>query len=140
MVKKRYFSRAFSNAKKTTVNGIKFDSKLEADKYIHLKTLEKVGKIKDLKTQISFDLLVKQQRKEKDIIYSLGKRKEIAPIKYVTDFVYTRCSDNQLVALDTKGRQTEVYKIKLKFFLACYPSYQFIECYRDNKKNNFNIY
>ena len=43
MAKKRYFSRAFSNAKKTKIDGITFDSKLESDKYIHLKVLQKAG-------------------------------------------------------------------------------------------------
>ena len=137
MTKKRYFSRAFSNAKKTTVDGIKFDSKLEADKYLHLKTLERLGKITDLKIQQPFQLLTDQEKRT-DIILSLGKRKKIAGIKYLADFTYIR--NGQKVALDTKGRTTEVYKIKLKMFLACYPSYQFIECYRDSKKNNFEIY
>lgn len=137
-MKKRYFSRAFSNARKTKIDGITFDSKLEADKYIHLKTLERTGKITDLKVQVPFELLVTQERKPNDIIYSLGKRKKIQGFKYVTDFTYVR--NGQKVALDTKGRQTDVYKLKLKMFLACYPSYQFIECYRDSKKNNFNIF
>ena len=117
----KYYSRAFSNAKKTVRNGIKFDSKLEADKYTHLKTLEKIGKISDLKIQVPFELLVGQERKNNDVIYSLGKRKKIAPIKYIADFTYTR--NGQRVALDSKGITTEVYKIKLKMFLACYPSY-----------------
>ena len=138
MVKKRYYSRAFSNAKKTKIDGITFDSKLEADKYIHLKVLEKAGKISELKTQVPFELLTSQERKDNDVIYSLGKRKKILGFKYVTDFTYIR--NGQKVALDTKGRQTDVYKLKLKMFLACYPSYQFIECYRDSKKNNFNIF
>ncbi len=140
MVKKKYYSRAFSNAKKTTVNGIKFDSKLEADKYIHLKTLERIGKIKDVKIQVPFELLVKQGKREKDKIYSLGKNKTIAGIKYKADFTYTRVIDNQKIILDTKGRTTEVYKIKIKFLRALYPSYTIIECYRDKKINNFNVY
>ena len=109
-IKKRYFSRAFSNAKKTTVNGIKFDSKLEADKYIHLKTLEKVGKISDLKIQVPFEILIGQERKNNDVIYSLGKRKKIAPIKYIADFTYIR--NGQKVVMDSKGRTTDVYKLK----------------------------
>ena len=133
----KYYSRAFSNAKKTVRNGIKFDSKLEADKYTHLKTLERIGKISDLQIQKPFQLLTDQEKRT-DIILSLGKRKKIAGIKYLADFTYIR--NGQKVALDTKGRTTEVYKIKLKMFLACYPSYQFIECYRDSKKNNFEIY
>ena len=32
-------------AKRTTIDGITFDSKLEADRYIQLKLLEKAGKI-----------------------------------------------------------------------------------------------
>ena len=138
MAKKRYFSRAFSNAKKTKIDGITFDSKLEADKYIHLKVLQKAGKISDLKVQVPFELLTSQEKKPNDIIHSLGKRKKILGFKYITDFTYIR--NGQKVALDTKGRTTDVYKLKLKMFLACYPSYQFIEIYRDSKKNNFNIF
>ena len=140
MTKKRFFSRAFSNAKKTTVNGINFDSKLEADKYLHLLTLERIGKIKNLKLQVPFELMTKQEKQEKDYIPSIGKGKAIRAIKYISDFTYTRCSDNALVIMDTKGRTSEVYKIKVKLLRACYPSYTIIECYRDSKKNNFNIY
>ena len=139
-MKKRYFSRAFSAAKKTTINGIKFDSKLEADKYIHLLTLEKIGKIKDLKLQVPFELLVKQQKQEKDYIPSIGKGKTIRNISYYADFVYTRTSDNQKVILDSKGRTSEVYKLKVKLLRACYPSYSIIEVYRDSKRDNFNQY
>ena len=139
MAVKRYFSKSFSKAKKTRYNGILFDSILEKDKYIHLKKLESQGKIKDLKTQIPFDLIVAQDRR-KDIISSLGKTKKIKGVKYLADFTYTRLIDNQKVVMDAKGRVTDVYKLKLKMFLLCYPSCQFIECYRDDKKNNFNIY
>lgn len=60
---------------------------------------------------------------------------------YVSDFTYTRVIDNQKVILDTKGRTVPLYRIKLKFILFFYGNkYQFIECYRDSKKNNFEIY
>ena len=53
-MRKKYFSRSFSNAKKVVYDGIKFDSMLERDKYIHLKGLEKEGKIKSLTLQQPF--------------------------------------------------------------------------------------
>ena len=40
MVKRKYFSRGFSNAEKCVYKGIKFDSQLERDRYIYLKSLE----------------------------------------------------------------------------------------------------
>ena len=43
--------------KKVNVGGIVFDSKLEAKRYQELKFLERVGDIKDLQLQPSFDLI-----------------------------------------------------------------------------------
>ena len=64
--------------KKTIIDGIKFDSKKEADYYIKLKMLEKAGKIKDLRLQVEFVLLETIRVGEKTY------RKT----KYVADFTY----------------------------------------------------
>ena len=52
--------------KKTVYDGITFDSKKEAQRYSELKLLEKVGKIKNLKRQESYQhsliLLWKEQK------------------------------------------------------------------------------
>ena len=52
----KVFTNKYKN-KKTTINGIKFDSKLEAKRFTELKLLEKSGLIEDLKLQPSFELI-----------------------------------------------------------------------------------
>lgn len=41
---------------KTVIDGIKFDSKRESERYLELKLLEKAGEISDLKLQPRFIL------------------------------------------------------------------------------------
>lgn len=92
------------NNQKYLVNGIKFDSKLEAKRYLQLKELEKNGTIKDLKRQVPF--IIQDEYKRKD-----GKK--IRPITYKADFTYINDLNN-LVVEDTKGYRTDVYKLKKK--------------------------
>ena len=133
------FKRKFSNAKKCIYKGIKFDSELERDRYIYLKSLEVKGLIQKLTIQHPFTLMENQSLKG-HITPSVGKN-TARGIKYICDFVYYRTHDNTWVANDTKGRTTDVYKIKLKMFLALYGmNYQFLETYKDSKKNNFKIF
>ena len=90
--------------KKTEYDNIIFDSKREKERYVELKALEKIGIIKDLKTQVSFELQPK---------YKIGN-KTIRAIKYVCDFVYIK--NEKYVVEDVKGFETEVFKIKRKMF------------------------
>jgi len=136
---KARFKKGFSNAKKCIYKGIKFDSQLERDRYIYLKGLEDKGLIQKLTFQHSFPLMETQSIKG-HITPSVGK-KSARGVKYICDFVYFRNHDQRWVANDSKGRTTDVYKIKLKMFLALYGmNYQFIESYRDSKRNNFKIF
>ena len=82
--------------KKTSVDGIRFDSKREANRYMELKLLERAGIIKGLKRQEPYILINKS---------SYGRA-----IKYVADFVYYE--DDKLVVEDVKGVKTPVYKLK----------------------------
>lgn len=43
--------------KKTVADGIKFDSKLEAERYAQLKILERAGVIRDLELQPEYELI-----------------------------------------------------------------------------------
>lgn len=96
--------------KKTYVDGIKFDSKKEANRYIELKTLLLAGKITGLELQKSYDLIPAQY------LNINGKRKCIErPIKYVADFVYQQ--DGVTVVEDVKGKKTPAYIIKRKLML-----------------------
>lgn len=82
--------------KKTSVDGIRFDSKREANRYMELKLLERAGIIKGLKRQVPYILIDKSR---------YGRA-----IKYVADFVYYE--DDKLVVEDVKGVRTPVYKLK----------------------------
>lgn len=90
--------------KKITFKGIKFDSIKERDYYTILKNYENIGRIKDLKLQVPFELIPS---------YKINN-KTIRGIKYIADFTYIQ--DNKLHIVDVKGYRTEVYKLKKKLF------------------------
>ena len=86
-----------------------------------------------------FELIEKQQKGSHKIpSVCSGNSKTIRSVKYYADFVYLRTKDLKWVVNDSKGRTTDVYKIKMKLFIALNgDKYQFLESYRDNKRNNF---
>ena len=92
--------------KVTYYNGKKFDSKKEATRYVMLQLLEKGGVIKDLKCQVKFELIPKQE--DERACY------------YTADFTYyeqDRDGKWEFIVEDSKGARTEVYKIKRKLML-----------------------
>lgn len=91
--------------KVTASDGQKFDSVKEYHRWGCLKLLERAGKIKDLKRQVSYELIPKQA----------GER----ACSYVADFVYLDADGNTVVE-DCKGFKTEGYKIKRKLMLWVY--------------------
>lgn len=91
--------------KKVEVDGIKFDSIKEANRYTELKLLLRAGKIKELELQPRF-LLQPRYRKH---------NKTIRSIEYVADFSYIDNKGKKIVE-DVKGIKTEVYKLKKKIF------------------------
>lgn len=93
-------------ARKTEVDGIVFDSKLEAHRYRELQLLEKAGEISDLQRQVKYELIPSQKLD--------GKVVERA-VTYVADFVYLE--NNKWVVEDTKGVRTKDYIIKRKLML-----------------------
>lgn len=97
-------------AKKTVVDGIKFDSKREAERYCELNLLEKAKEIRNLELQPRFLL----QDKFKD-----RNGKTHRKIEYVADFMYIDKDDKKIVE-DVKGMMTDVYKLKKKLFLNLY--------------------
>lgn len=105
-------------AKKTVVDGIKFDSKREAERYCELKLLEKAKEIRNLELQPRFLL----QDKFKD-----RNGKTHRKIEYVADFMYID-KDGKKIVEDVKGMMTDVYKLKKKMFLKIYDDqYEFRE-------------
>ncbi len=92
-------------AVKKDVDGIRFDSTKEADRYDQLKLLVRAGKIKDLRLQVRYDLIPKQK-------FSDGS--SMAGTYYLADFVYFDCDKGCEVVEDVKGKKTDVYQIKRK--------------------------
>ena len=91
---------------KTENNGIKFDSKKEARRYMELRQLETMGKISDLKLQHTFTL-------QEAFTTENGER--IQAIRYIADFTYME--DGKFVVEDVKSpatRSNPVYRMKNK--------------------------
>ena len=87
-------------AEKTEVNGRVFASKREAKRAKDLQWLEHLGKITELRYQVTFEL-----------VPGMGK---VRPITYVCDFQY-RDEDGKLVVEDSKGyTKVAVYRLKKK--------------------------
>ena len=93
----------------TEVNGIRFDSKREANRWAELRILERAGKIEKLKRQVKYLLIPSQYRDGKCV------ERECS---YLADFVYIK--DGRLVVEDCKGFRTPEYKIKRKLMLQLY--------------------
>ena len=91
----------YGNIKTVTSDGIKHDSIKEANRWCELLLLQRAGIIKDLKRQVKFELIPKQE----------GER----AVFYVADFTYTE--SGKKVVEDVKGCRTEVYKLKKKLML-----------------------
>lgn len=101
------------HAKKTTVDGIEFDSRLEANRYCELKLLERAGQIQQLTLQPKFTL---QEGFRKNGEY-------FRPIVYIADFMYFDNAKRKWIVEDAKGMKTEVYKIKRKLFEYKFGNY-----------------
>lgn len=98
--------------KKVVIEGIKFDSQKEGNRYKELKLMEKSGIISDLRLQVKFELQPS---------YKLNG-KTIRGISYIADFVYVTKENEEVVedVKPSKNFQTEVYKIKKKIFMYKY--------------------
>ena len=103
--------------KKTIIDGIKFDSKLEAKRYKELKKLEKEGLIKELKLQPSYDLIPKFKKNR------TAYRKTV----YRADFMYFDNNLNKYIVEDVKGFKTDVYLLKKKLFEYKYQNLEIKE-------------
>lgn len=97
----KYYNR------KTTIDGITFDSKKEALRYQELKFLEIAEEIHSLTLQPKF--VLQESFKHNGKTY----RK----IEYIADFSYCRAEDDVLVIEDVKGVKTDVFKIKEKLLI-----------------------
>ena len=104
------------HARKTTVCGEVFDSRIEAERYQQLLIMARAGLISDLRRQVKYELIPAQYRR----VYNekTGKWKDRCierAVFYVADFVYTK--DGLEIVEDTKGMRTKDYVIKRKLML-----------------------
>lgn len=100
--------RSKYHAVKTTVDGITFDSKREANRYLILKSMEEEGAIEDLRRQVRYELIP---------AFDVDGR-HYRPVYYVADFVYRE--NGREVVEDVKGMRTDVYRLKSKLFARRY--------------------
>jgi hypothetical protein len=95
----KYHKHKF-NAKRTELDGIKFDSKKEAKYYLNLKTKVKAGSVIFFLRQVPFDLP--------------------GGVKYRCDF-QEFWSDGTVHFVEIKGYETNEWKIKKKLVESIYP-------------------
>jgi len=103
--------RVFRNTKKNKYgavevvhDGIKFDSTIEGERYLYLRTLLLAGEIKNLETHKTFEILPKQTRIETKHLKTKDKQIErvvFQNVEFTPDFVYEK--DGRLIAEDVKG-------------------------------------
>jgi hypothetical protein len=105
-------------ASKKEVDGITFDSSLEAQAYQILKLWERAGKINPIMRQPLYTL----QEGFRD---THGKWHR--SVRYIADFFYTErdaedgAPPSRYVTVDVKGYPTPAFRIKEKLFRAKYP-------------------
>ena len=103
------------SAEKTEIDGHKFDSRKEAQRYAELRLLEKAGVISELRTQVKYTLIPSQKRSD-------GKTER--ECYYLADFVYRQ--NGATVVEDVKGYRDPAsaayakYTIKRKLMLERY--------------------
>lgn len=102
---------------KRIINGreVLFDSLKEAKYYDELYIKERIGQIRNLETQKSFELIPTMKHN------GITLRK----ITYKADFYFIE--NNKIIVVDTKGFATDNYKIKKRLFLQKYPHIDFRE-------------
>jgi hypothetical protein len=96
-------ARSKYGSRRTTVDGVTFDSAKEATRWGELVMMQKAGHISGLRRQVSYDLVVNGHK----------------VATYRADFVYADASGLDVVE-DVKGFRTPVYRLKRRLMLACH--------------------
>lgn len=94
------------SARKVELDGLTFDSKAEANRYAQLKLLERAKSIKALAVHPAFPLKINGT--------VIGT--------YKPDFVFFE-GGRQIVE-DVKGMVTEAASLRMRVFMACYPTHE----------------
>lgn len=100
--------------RKVNADGYTFDSEFEYSRYLELLLIEKAGMIRDLRVHPLYVVF--------DTFKDRFGRKHRA-IEHEVDFEYRE--GDQLVVEDSKGFETEVWKIKRKLFCKRYPEIEY---------------
>jgi len=96
-------TRSKYGAVPTRLDGLRFASKREADRYAELRVMEIAGHITNLQLQPAYDL------------HALGG---VKVARYVADFAYRDERTQRLVIEDAKGMKTPVFRLKAKWLQA----------------------
>jgi len=96
-------------AKPVVIDGIKFASTKEGDRYLDLKMLRSADVIRDIELQPEFLIEIEGVK----IKYRSGRQ-----VRYVADFRYFDIEKGYSVVEDVKGYRTPVYKLKLALMSA----------------------
>ena len=110
------------NATKTEIDGHKFDSKAEAEYYVHLLELVRNGQIRDLQLQPKFGFIIHgeplKSHKNRAITYS-------ADFKWWENVGSGSATHWKTVVADVKGMETDVWRIKWALVKALHPGTEF---------------
>ena len=96
----------YNNKITVTEDGIRHDSRKEANRWEELKLLQRAGKIKNLQRQVKFELT--------------PKLADFRASYYIADFVYEDLASGKTVVEDCKGMRTDVYMLKKKMMFWRY--------------------
>lgn len=117
----RFPKRNKYGATKTTIDGVTFASKKEANRYCELRLLQRAGEISNLELQPAFKLAIDGRPV---LIRSRGYPNG-RQAKYVADFAYW--DGEKRVVEDAKGFRTDAYKLKKAIVEAMHPGLRIVE-------------
>jgi hypothetical protein len=109
--------RSKYNNVKVVVDGMRFDSRAEADYYQQLKLRKRAGEVIDFKCQESFEIIP---------AFTDATGYHHRPVTYRADFVVF--GDGYTEIVDVKGHKTREFTLKwkmLKWKLVGHPEYRF---------------
>lgn len=106
-----FMNRNKYGSKKTVIDGITFDSKKEAARWVELKALEASGAITKLERQLSFPFVLNG----------------VKICTYRCDFAYFDPRVSKRIYEDVKGYRTDIYRLKKKMLHAFFPTVELRE-------------
>lgn len=118
----RYGRTKYGN-EPVTVDGVRYDGKMECRRHMFLRALEAAGEISGLRYHVRYELIpaiteeevVRMKTKEKTVVRTVQKARH-----YEADFVYTVAKTGEEVVEDFKGQETPLFKFKAALFRHVY--------------------